>query len=71
MNWRFEKTDEVTSEDLHRLQDRSLKFPKDRISVGKTNRQVISDMPPKSFLLKNEGHLQSCTFICNICTYVL
>ena len=49
MNWRFEKIDEVTSEDLQRLQYRSLKFPKDRILAGKMNREVISDVPPESF----------------------
>ena len=49
MNWRFEKIDEVTSEDLQRLLDRSLKFPKDRILAGEMNREVISDVPPESF----------------------
>ena len=49
MNWRFEKIAEVTSEDLQRLQDRSLKFPKDRILAGKMNREVTSEVPPKSF----------------------
>ena len=58
MNWRFEMIDEVTSEDLQRLKDRPLKFPKDRILAGKMNREVISDVPPESFSVlgnRNEG----------------